>query len=187
MIEMHDVSFSYGDKRVLQNFCFSASAGQTVCLFGPSGCGKTTVLRLIAGLLTPESGTVSVKGKMSVVFQENRLIPSLTVRENILVVAQTADALRTLGLGDYENAKISDLSGGMARRVAIARAVSYGGDILLLDEPFSGLDAENRRIAADCIRTAFEGKCIVLVSHQPEDIELMHAEILQMKGTENAL
>ena len=180
MIDMRGVSFSYGDKRVLQSFNLQVAAGQTICLFGPSGCGKTTVLRLIAGLLAPDAGTVQVNGRVSMVFQENRLIPSLTVEENILAVASRADALQALGLGGYENARISDLSGGMARRVAIARAVSYGGDILLLDEPFSGLDAENRRIAADCIRSAFKGKSILLVSHQPEDIELMQAEIVPL-------
>lgn len=185
MIRLQNVDFAYGDKPVLQNFSLSVPAGRTLCLFGPSGCGKTTLLRLIAGLLVPDAGAVTVNGRVSMVFQENRLIPYLTVRENLLAVAGRAEALQTLGLVGYENARVSDLSGGMARRVAIARAVSYGGDILLLDEPFTGLDAQNKRAAAECVRSAFAGKTILLVSHQSEDIALMQAEILRLEPPES--
>ncbi|MBQ7288582.1 MAG: ATP-binding cassette domain-containing protein [Clostridia bacterium] len=180
MISLQKVCFSYGENTVLRDFDLTLHAGQTLCLYGPSGCGKTTVLRLIAGLITPDSGSVSVKGKVSMVFQEDRLVPYLTIKENLLAVAEHSDVLQTLGLGEYENANISDLSGGMARRVAIARAISYGGDILLLDEPFNGLDEKNKQIAAAQIKKHFKGKCIVMVSHQKEDIALMDAEIFAL-------
>lgn len=180
MIRMQNVTFTYGDKTVLQNFNLLVQPGQSVCLFGPSGCGKTTLLRLIAGLLTPDSGTVTVQGKISMVFQENRLIPHLTVEKNVLAVADTANALQALGLAEYLHAPVSDLSGGMARRVAIARAISYGGDILLLDEPFTGLDEENRILAAKLLQDAYRGKTVLMVSHREEDVRLMQAERLDL-------
>lgn len=181
MIALQDIYLSYGEKRVLQSFNLKVAAGQTLCLYGPSGCGKTTVLRLVAGLLKPSAGTVRVNGRVSMVFQENRLIPYLTVRENVLAVAEQDEALSALGLRDYADARTGDLSGGMARRAAIARAVSHGGDILLLDEPFNGLDAENKRIAAEYIRSRFQNKAILMVSHQAEDIALMQAEIVPLR------
>lgn len=180
MINLKNISFSYGKTAVLKDFNLSVSPGQTVCLYGPSGCGKTTVLRLIAGLLVPDSGELTVEGKVSMVFQENRLIPHLSAKENILAVTDRLEALRALGMGDFQDMKPADLSGGMARRVAIARAVSYGGDILLLDEPFNGLDMENKQLAAELIKKEYKNKIIVMVSHQDEDIALMGAQVIKL-------
>lgn len=180
MINFKNVSFSYGKTPVLKDFNLSVLPGETVCLFGASGCGKTTVLKLIAGLLTANSGEVLVNGKVSFVFQENRLIPNLTAKENILAVTDTFDSLEALHLSEFCDAKPEDLSGGMARRVAIARAVDYGGDILLLDEPFNGLDEENRRLAANLIKEKFKGKSIVMVSHLKEDIDLLDAKVIKL-------
>ena len=180
MIKFKNVSFSYGKTPVLKDFNLSVLPGEIVCLFGASGCGKTTVLKLIAGLLTANRGEVSVNGKVSIVFQENRLIPNLTAKENILAVTDTYDSLKALGLDAYCDTKPEDLSGGMARRVAIARAINYGGDILLLDEPFNGLDQENKKLAASLIKEKFKGKTIVMVSHLKEDIELLDAKIIKL-------
>ncbi len=180
MINMKNVSFSYGKKSILKDFNLSVSPGETICLYGPSGCGKTTVLRLISGLLVPDSGAVTVNGKVSVVFQENRLIPNLTVKENILAVTDRSDPLEALGMGNFQDMKPADLSGGMARRVAIARAISCGGDILLLDEPFNGLDIENKQLAAELIKKEYKNKIIVMVSHQDEDIALMDAKVINL-------
>lgn len=180
MIKFKNVSFSYGKTPVLKNFNLSVLPGETVCLFGASGCGKTTVLKLIAGLLTANSGEVLVNGKVSFVFQENRLIPSLSAKENILAVTDTFDSLEALRLSEFCDAKPEDLSGGMARRVAIARAIDYGGDILLLDEPFNGLDKENKKLAVSLIKEKFKGKTIVMVSHLKEDIDLLDAKVIKL-------
>lgn len=180
MVKLDNVDFSYGKHRVLHNFSLFAGDGESVCLFGPSGCGKTTVLRIIAGLLTPSSGRVEAKGKISVVFQEDRLIPSLTVKQNLEVTAGGSGALSALGLDGAADKMPADLSGGMARRTAIARAVEYGGDILLLDEPFNGLDDENRRTAARLIRETFAGKTVIAVSHHGEDAVLLGARTVKM-------
>lgn len=183
MIQLDKVSFSYPDKPVLQDFSLTVDHGETVCLSGPSGCGKTTVLRLIAGLETPTAGTVNVAGKVTVVFQEDRLLPWLTARDNILLVAPDADAdelLVMIGLDGEGDTPVGSLSGGMQRRVAIARAVAAQGDVLLLDEPFNGLDDEAALRAATLILSVYADKTIVMVSHHERDAALLQAKVFKM-------
>jgi NitT/TauT family transport system ATP-binding protein len=132
---------------------FKVRSGEFVCLFGPSGTGKTTMLNSIAGIDREFDGRIDIKGspKVGYVFQEPRLLPWLTVRQNIeLVVAETPELtedvdvlLHRVGLSDFAETYPERLSLGMARRVAIARAFVVKPDILLLDEPFVSLDAEN--------------------------------------------
>ncbi len=173
MIKLSDVSFSYGDRRVLDRYSLTISSGERVYLRGASGCGKTTLLRLIAGLIAPSSGTVEVDGRVSMLFQENRLVPNLSVRDNVLLVGADTRLLAELGLADIERKKPGELSGGMARRVALARALGYGGNILLLDEPFTGLDLANKRAVARAVNKYFAGKTVMTVCHNEEDIELL--------------
>ena len=183
MIALQNVSFSYPEKAVLTDFSLAVGAGETVCLSGPSGCGKTTVLRLIAGLEVPAQGTVSADGRVAMVFQEHRLVPWLTVRENIALVAPEADAnalLADMGLTGEENARVDSLSGGMQRRVAIARALAVNGDVLLLDEPFNGLDDAAAAAVAARIRAAYADKTVVLVSHHERDAALLDAKVFKM-------
>lgn len=183
MIALQNVSFSYPEKPVLTDFSLTITPGETVCLSGPSGCGKTTVLRLIAGLETPDAGTVSVDGRVAVVFQDDRLVPWLTVRDNILLVAPNADAdalLADMGLAGEEDARVDSLSGGMQRRVAIARALAIDGDVLLLDEPFNGLDDAAAAVVAAQIRTTYANKTVVLVSHHERDAHLLDAKVFKM-------
>ncbi len=183
MITLKNVSFSYPEKSVLTDFSLTVGDGETICLSGPSGCGKTTVLRLMAGLEFPVAGEVLVDGRIAMVFQEHRLLPWLTARENILLVAPEANAdelLAAIGLDGEGDAPVGSLSGGMQRRVAIARAVAARGDILLLDEPFNGLDDETAANAATLILTAYVGKIIVLVSHHERDVALLQAKVFKM-------
>ncbi len=177
MIELKNVTFAYQKTPVLQDFNLTLQGAQHLCLFGPSGCGKTTLLRLIAGLEKPQKGTVTLNGVCSVVFQEDRLVPTLTVAENIALVGGDPAILEKFGLGECKNDLPAALSGGMRRRAAIARALAYGGDILLLDEPFNGLDAEIKKAAAALFIVHFKDKPLILVSHDPEDAALLEAEL----------
>ena len=155
----------YGENAVLDDISFTARVGVTR-LLGPSGIGKTTLLRVLLGLETPDSGTVNGdRFRWTAVFQENCLLEGLDAEGNLRFVlganynAAAAQALlEELGLGDVGKKKVRDYSGGMQRRLALARAP--------LDEPFTGLDAENREAAMRAILRAAETKIVILSTHE---------------------
>jgi len=163
----------YGENAVLDDISFTARVGVTR-LLGPSGIGKTTLLRVLLGLETPDSGTVNGdKFRWTAVFQENRLLEGLDAEENLRFVlganynAAAAQALlEELGLGDVGKKKVRDYSGGMQRRLALARALLAPSDALALDEPFTGLDSENREAALRAILRAAETKIVLLSTHE---------------------
>ena len=171
MLSIDNISFSYGENPVLENFSLSVGDGERICLFGKSGCGKTTLLRIILGLEKAQQGSVTAGRdiKYSAVFQEDRLLPFKTVLQNITLIGadeQTAlSHLAAMGIRDCADKYPSELSGGMRRRAAIARALSAEYDCLVLDEPFSGLDIENIRKAAEHISECLSGKTLILVTH----------------------
>lgn len=182
-IILQNVSFSYPDKPVLRDFsCAFPDTGVT-CLTGPSGCGKTTVLRLLAGLETPASGSIANRpARISFMFQEDRLLPWATAEENVSLVLNTPDAgdvaetwLDAVGLSDVHTDLPDALSGGMQRRVALARALAAPSDLLLLDEPFTGLDRALTQTLAGLIRVAAEQKPVIMVTHNAEEIALLGA------------
>lgn len=182
MIEFENVSFSYGRKPVLKDFSLFITAGERVCFFGPSGCGKTTVLRLIAGLEKPKSGKITVNSKnIRVSFQEDRLLPFLTVKENVSMFAEDSSAdevLSRLGLNEAKYEYPSQLSGGMSKRVSIARSLAAEGDIYIFDEPFNGLDEENIEKAANLINEKTKGKTVISVLHDREYAGLIGCRIV---------
>jgi len=189
MIKLENVCFSYDGKPVLKNFSMTVNDGEKVCIFGESGCGKSTVIKLIAGLLTPDSGTVYADGLPSIVFQEDRLLPWYTARQNVEAVLPKSaentgeiidEVLSALGILGVSDEKLQELSGGMKRRVAIARAVCYGGNYLLLDEPFNGIDPKNRKKIAEIILKRYADKPIIIVSHNSGDAELFNARTEEM-------
>lgn len=173
--------------QALEDITFSVSAEQFVCVLGPSGCGKTTLLRLMAGLLSPTSGEIifensspaSSPHRVGMVFQKANLMPWRTVVENILLpleiqhlprqdALEKAKALIELvGLVGFEHSFPRDLSGGMAQRVAIARALIHEPDLLLLDEPFGSLDALTReRMGSELTRIwQARRKTVIMVTH----------------------
>ena len=186
MLTLDSVSFAYGDTPVLQNISLALHEKSAVCFTAPSGQGKTTLLRLIAGLETPQSGTITRRDglKTAVVFQENRLFPWMTVEENVAAVCPDGDVtpfLKAVELTEARNKYPDELSGGMQRRVALARALAYGGDLLLLDEPFTGLDPALRERIADVIRTQFANACIVLITHDADEAALLRAEMIPLE------
>ena len=162
MIELAHVHCIYGEKTPIRDLTLILPDVGVVGVFGASGAGKTTLLRLLAGLLQPASGTIEgLAGKrISMVFQEDRLLPWLTAVENVALVRDGSEAdaralLAALALSAEADQLPRALSGGMQRRVALARALNFGGDVLLLDEPFKGLDAALCAEAAAVVRGRF--------------------------------
>lgn len=164
---------SYHGKAVLQNVSFVADVGLTR-LCGPSGAGKTTLLRILLGLETPDSGTLTGNDlRWAAVFQEDRLLEGLDAEGNLrFVLGRAYDARRAqtllseLGLGTVGDKRVRTYSGGMKRRLALARALLAPCDALALDEPFTGLDEENRAAALRCILRAAEQKPVFLAAHE---------------------
>ena len=171
--------------------------GSITTVVGRSGCGKTTLLRLLAGLTEPSSGEVrrDATHSIGVVFQEARLMPWLNVAANIAfplkgrlsdvdIAARVDESLMLVGLTDARRALPVQLSGGMAQRVAIARALAQRPDVLLLDEPFSALDAFTRRslqrVLGDIWRE--RGSTVVLVTHDVEEAVLLGESVIEMEG-----
>lgn len=188
-IALRKVSFSYGDRPVLDKVSLRFPEKGVLCLFGASGCGKTTILRLLAGLEQPDSGSLEGLEEKSaaVVFQENRLLPWLSVRDNVAAPLRGSDAARradaaleAVGLGGEGDKRPSQLSGGMKRRAAIARALAAKADFLLLDEPFTGLNEELWKPIAGILRESYADRLIVLVTHNPAEAEAMGASLLRL-------
>lgn len=186
-IRLEHISKSFGEKKVIENFTLEfADKGITV-LMAPSGTGKTTLLRIIAGLEKPDSGTVDFCGdRVAVVFQESRLFPWLTAVENITVAAgvsreRAEELLREFHMGTEFHRYPSQLSGGMQRRVALARAFAYGG-ALLLDEPFNGLDKELTAEIIGKIKSYAEREPVVIVTHNPEEARLTGGTVLHFEN-----
>ena len=179
MITIDRLTLSYGSQQVLKDCSLQVEAGSRVALMGPSGCGKTSLINVIAGLLTPDSGKVSVNGKVSYVFQEPALFPWLTAVDNINVVLsdrpetlpRAEQLLDAVGLSDCRDKYPHQLSGGQKQRIAICRALAYGGDILLLDEPLKGLDADTRDQVSALLRQEWTGKTLLLVTHDPSEAQ----------------
>jgi ABC-type nitrate/sulfonate/bicarbonate transport system ATPase subunit len=180
MLEIQNASKSWGSRKVLDCFSVQFPERGNICLFGPSGCGKTTLFSCLAGVETLDSGRiVGLEGrKAAVVFQEDRLLPWLTAAENIAAVLSGAKQerlreaelwLNRVGLGGEGEKLPAQLSGGMQRRVALARTLAFDGDLFLLDEPFQRLDSENRDRMAELLLKGTENRLRIFISHDPEE------------------
>jgi hypothetical protein len=185
MIKIHDLSFAYGEKQIFGGFSLEIPDGARSCIFGGSGCGKTTLLRLIMGLEKPADGSIETGGvRFSAVFQEDRLLPFKTVLENITLIGAEKETalymLAQLGIAEAADKYPSELSGGMRRRAAIARALSAEYGCLILDEPFAGLDKENIEKAAALISEGVGGKTLIAVTHSEREAELLGAKIIML-------
>jgi sulfonate transport system ATP-binding protein len=164
----------FGDRTVLDDLDLSLARSEFVVLLGPSGCGKSTLLRLLAGLDRPDGGTVEVPTERAIVFQADRLLPWQKVWRNVTIgldgngaKARALEVLAEVGLADRATAWPKTLSGGEAQRVALARALVTEPDLVLLDEPFSALDAITRLHMHDLVRQLHQrhGAAMLLVTH----------------------
>ena len=188
MIRVRDLSLSYGDKAVLEHFSLDIPLDGLTALTGPSGCGKTTLLRMLAGLETPQSGAVTGLDpkRTAFLFQENRLLPWRTAAQHITDVlprerrGEAAKWLAFAELTGEEDRLPGQLSGGMARRLALARCAALGGDALLLDEPFTGVDQERRGRILDRLRAL--DTPVLLASHEP-DVLARCGHVIELTGT----
>lgn len=200
VIRLENVSLSLGDQKVLDNVSFTVGKCQTKAIIGPSGAGKSTLLKVVLGLLKPQSGSVWINGReithfeereiipirrtMGIVFQANALFDSLTVGENIgyflgennhvdakKLKEVVQDQLNFFNLGDIADLMPEELSGGMKKRVAVARAIAFNPSIILYDEPTTGLDPINAKIIAEHIVKLKKEKCVtsIVVTHVLRD------------------
>lgn len=185
-IILKNICRSFGEKSVLKNFSSAFSAGSITCIMGPSGCGKTTLLNILMGLLLPDSGEIiGNSNKISAVFQEDRLCETFSSVSNIRMAAGKKVPLKTieqhlslLGLADSMYIPVCELSGGMKRRTAIARCILADSELIILDEPFKGLDVENRQKSAKYILENQNARTVIMVSHDVSEAKLMNAQII---------
>ena len=187
ILEVAQLEKSFGGTKVLRDISFSLEEGQALSIIGSSGSGKTTLLRCLNFLETPDSGTIDgLKNlKISAVFQEDRLLEGYDVLTNLRFVCR--QRLSDAELSAYaaallpQNAlfqPVCEFSGGMKRRLSLLRALLVPFDLLILDEPFNGLDSENRKKAAALVRNRAQDKILLFAAHTQEDAALLGAEIL---------
>jgi NitT/TauT family transport system ATP-binding protein len=190
-VTARNISKTYGTVEALRNLSLEFPRGQLTSLLGPSGCGKTTLLKIIAGLLSPNSGEVEVNGKTvtgpgpdrAFVFQDFALLPWATVMRNVAFGLELRGVTRSerediaqryiknVGLGGFENSFPHELSGGMRQRVGLARALSVDAKVLLMDEPFSAVDEQTRRKFQEDLLSLVqnENKTFIFVTHSIEE------------------
>ncbi len=171
-IIFENVTKSY-DGAVLENTTLRFEKGKITALLGASGRGKTTVLRLLSGLEKAESGKVKVSGKVGYLFQEHRLLPHLGAFWNVrLVCGSDEEARSALSLccaAELADKTPEEMSGGERQRVALARLVAFGGDVWLMDEPFSALDGDTKNSVVKNLLPLMRGKTVVIVTHSKDE------------------
>ncbi len=192
MLELKNIYKAFDKKVVISNFSLALNDGERLALIAYSGSGKTTLFRIIAGLDKRFEGKRTVNSRIAYVFQEDRLFEKSTVLENVTVVANKDKALAErllteLGLGDSINLYPNSLSGGMKRRVEIARALFSDAELVLFDECFNGLDDETKRETAHVINRYTENKTVLLITHDQTEAQLLNCNIVKYDTFNNGL
>ena len=199
-IKIENLYKSFGDKIVLNNFSTTFTSDKLNFIMSESGSGKTTLINILLGFIRADRGCIRLisedaelivdnisSRKVAVVFQENRLCEDFSVISNVSLVQKpkknslSKDILSYLGLSQYLHQKTGTLSGGQKRRLAIARALASDFDILILDEPFQGLDMDNKINTVNCIKNFIENKLLIVISHDKNELEIFAAEPKSLK------
>ena len=189
MIRVDNVSKSYGDKRVLSNMSCEFEDGKIYCIMGESGVGKTTLIRLIMGLEKPDEGYISSSKQFAAAFQEDRLLEDRDAVDNVMFVLknggsksreQTEQYFSELLPEDRLHIRVDSLSGGMRRRVAVARAMLSDRNTIILDEPFNGLDDETKKTVINFIKKWQNNRTVIVVTHSYTDSEMLGAGICML-------
>lgn len=188
-IEITNLTKTYDGKTVLKDFSASIPERSVTVIMGPSGCGKTTLLRILLGFVSPDSGRVTgLPEKRGAVFQEDRLCQDFSALSNVTLVMQEKNIplakslLKELGLGADMDKPVRTLSGGMQRRVAIARALAFDAPLLILDEAFKGLDETTRAGVMETVLRHSSGKTLIAVTHDPEEARFFRGNLIKMEA-----
>ncbi|MGB8455471.1 MAG: ATP-binding cassette domain-containing protein [Anaerocolumna sp.] len=184
---LRNITKQYEDTLVLNQVNLEIKEGKITCIMGPSGIGKTTLIHIIMGVVKADSGILEgLKDKrITAVFQEDRLCEGVGAIHNVKMVCdkkvselQIKQDFNEVGLLDYENKKIRDLSGGMKRRVAMVRAVMAESDIIIMDEPFKGLDDKLKEQVIHYIKRKTKDRTLIVVTHNREEVEALGGELI---------
>ena len=185
MIRIENGKKSYDGRVIWENLNLTFSESGIYCLMGPSGQGKTTLLRCLAGLETLDGGTIHglSDARISMVFQEDRLIPELTAAANLKLVGvkEPLPWLREILPEECLAQPVSTFSGGMKRRAAVARAMAVPSAILLMDEPFTGLDEKTKEQVISFVLRHRNGRLLIAATHQEEEARALGAGILRIE------
>jgi ABC-type multidrug transport system ATPase subunit len=186
-IEIRDLCKSFDNRQILNHISAIIKDNQITCITGPSGCGKTTFIHILMGITKADSGVVlGIEQKnISAIFQEDRLSENITVLKNIRLVCdkhisdqEIIKHITKVGLKDYLFEPIHKLSGGMRRRVAIVRAIIVKSDIVIMDEPFKGLDDTTKSDIIAYIKKYTRNRTVVIVTHDQREIDELEAQYI---------
>ena len=188
-IILKNVTKKFEDKIIFSKLNLTFPGGACTCIMGTSGCGKTTLLNLLMKFQLPQEGEIlGVPDRISAVFQEDRLCEEFSAIANIRLVtgkqknrSEILEHLTELGIADSAYLPVRELSGGMKRRVSIARAILYSSDLHILDEAFKGLDEANKQIAMDYVKRYQQGRTLICVTHDTTESDYFGGKLINLE------
>jgi len=191
-IVISGLSKCFGEQVVLKDFNAVFKAGELSCIMGVSGGGKTTLLNILLGLISMDAGEIDgIPENISCVFQEDRLCEDFSAVTNVRIACdknvdstEIESQLKKVGLGDSMYRTVRELSGGMKRRVAIVRALMATADLIIMDEPFKGLDESTKLTVAEFVKKQLKGRTAIMVTHDESEVELMGGRLIVMPVSE---
>lgn len=183
-IKINNLTKKYADKVIFEGFSKELNFDGILIVKGASGCGKTTLMKIIAGLEKFDGEIENPTEKISFMFQEDRVIPFISVLKNVSAVSNEKTAkkyLCKLGLENELDSPPSSLSGGMKRRVALARALAFESQLVILDEPFKGLDENLKKDIIELIKEESQTRAFIIVTHESTDTDLLGGKVFELR------